>query len=487
LISRFKGGVWLKKKKVLSALLATTLAFGAFASFTSAAQTSSSTQANRSEYKPPEFFIGDGKNKKNYSVNKDQLNSIKHLEGYENTKIHKGIHNGAGYWIEVPEDWNGELVLYAHGYRGEGSELTVSEPSIRKQLIDRGYAWAASSYSTNAYDVESGVKDTHALNGVFRKLVGNPTSTYIMGHSMGGHVTGVYSEQYGDVDGALPMCGVMGDSELFDFFTDYGLVAQSLAGIEKDDQQFVADDDYFSETIPELRQILGKGLVYNPATNSYVFKELTAKGQKLAKVTENLSGGERPMFDLAYNSMFNDFLLQRMPTNPAYEQATGNVINNTDSIYQLDSDPKLSTGEQALNDSVLRVTNDPNGRHNNGLAAIPKVTGDLKVPTVSLHTLGDLYVPFSMEQIYAERAAENGKSELLVSRAIRAVGHCEFSGEEQTKAFDDLVKWVEKGVKPDGDDILNSEIVANDNYGRQFTSPLRPYDPKYQPVTATEP
>src|SRR5206468_4858279 len=33
-----------------------------------------------------------------------------------------GVHGGAGYRIEVPANWNGELVLYAHGFRGTGLE-----------------------------------------------------------------------------------------------------------------------------------------------------------------------------------------------------------------------------------------------------------------------------------------------------------------------------------------------------------------------------
>ena len=52
-----------------------------------------------------------------------------------------------------------------------------------------------------------------------------------MGHSMGGHVTGVAIEQWPDsFDGALPMCGVMGDNELFDFYQDAYLLAEYLAG-----------------------------------------------------------------------------------------------------------------------------------------------------------------------------------------------------------------------------------------------------------------
>lgn len=36
-----------------------------------------------------------------------------------------GVHKGAGYRIEVPDSWNGSLVLYAHGFRGNGLELTA--------------------------------------------------------------------------------------------------------------------------------------------------------------------------------------------------------------------------------------------------------------------------------------------------------------------------------------------------------------------------
>ena len=60
-----------------------------------------------------------------------------------------GVLNKAGYQIEVPKNWNGKLVMYAHGYGGTGPTLAVSPPALRRHLIKQGYAWAASSYSTN--------------------------------------------------------------------------------------------------------------------------------------------------------------------------------------------------------------------------------------------------------------------------------------------------------------------------------------------------
>ena len=81
-----------------------------------------------------------------------------------------GINAGAGYRIEVPKNWNGMLVMYAHGYAGEGNALTVSNPAFRRYLIDNGYAWAASSYTKNFYDVRVGVEDTNALANAFVRI-----------------------------------------------------------------------------------------------------------------------------------------------------------------------------------------------------------------------------------------------------------------------------------------------------------------------------
>ncbi len=75
-----------------------------------------------------------------------------------------------------------------------------------------------------------------------------------------------------------------------------------------------------------------------------------------------------------------------------------------------------------------------------------------------------------MEQIYAQRVAENGASHLLVQRAIRDVGHCTFTGDEIVTGFIDLVNWVEHGVSPAGDNLLVPNEVGDLEFGCNFTS-----------------
>src|SRR3990170_4168534 len=50
---------------------------------------------------------------------------------------------GAVYQIEVPDNWNGRLVLEMHGFEELRPEASVSAPDIRTYLILHGYAWGA--------------------------------------------------------------------------------------------------------------------------------------------------------------------------------------------------------------------------------------------------------------------------------------------------------------------------------------------------------
>ncbi|WP_285750817.1 hypothetical protein [Lentzea sp. NBRC 105346] len=377
-----------------------------------------------------------------------------------------GVHGGAGYRVEVPRDWNGRLVLWAHGYRGEGLELTVDNGPLRPWLVTHGYAWAASSYASNGYDVAQGVKDTHALAQLFDGLVAHPSKTYLVGASMGGHITAASIEQYPRAyDGAMPVCGVLGDHELFDFFLDYTLVAQNLAGL---DEQFpVQEPAWSSSTVPTITSTLAAAWPNG----------LTTAGEHLKAMTELRSGGIRPMYDAAWVSWASFLLGLPAQGDGTMPRSPGIVVDNTDAVYQFDTDPALSADEQALNDTVLRVAQDPQGRVDRGMANVPVLDGRITVPVLTMHDLGDLFVPFSMEQIYAQRVAAQGRSGLLVQRAIRGVGHCDFTAAEFTTGFTDLVRWVEQGVRPAGDTVLDRTAVAAPAYGCAFTTATRPLGP----------
>ncbi|MES2100366.1 MAG: hypothetical protein V4569_11140 [Pseudomonadota bacterium] len=381
------------------------------------------------------------------------------------TQTASGVHNGAGYRMEVPPNWNGKLVLWAHGYRGTGLELTVDNHPLRQFLIANGYAWAASSYSRNAYDPAQGAKDTHALTTLFNGTFGKPAKTYITGASMGGHVTGIVAEQWPQsYDGAMPICGVLGDYELFDFFLDFNIAAQTLSGVGK---SYPYGADYLSTTVPATKAALGPAFPF----------ALNATGQNFKSLVQLRSGGVRPMFEqgwLYWNGVAGDFLFGLGVGDGSLPRHPGVAVQNSDVLYQFDTNPALTAAEDAFNVAVQRVTADPQGRHRNGISNVPPTTGDLRIPMLSLHTLGDLFVPFHMEQVYARRVAAHNASNLLVQRATRDIGHCSFTATELVTTFVDLVKWVEAGAKPAGDKVLDPAAVADPNFGCTYTDKAAP-------------
>jgi hypothetical protein len=380
-----------------------------------------------------------------------------------------GVLGGAGYRIEVPVNWNGKLVMYAHGYAGTGVALGVANPTIRRYLIQNGYAWAASSYSKNYYDVRAGVEDTNALALEFNNIAAAnsrpltaPTKRYITGHSMGGHITAaaieaetaataVHKVSYA---GAVPMCGVVGDTELFNEFAAMQVTAQALAGVPS----------YPTDKFAEINT-----LVTNTLFTTFPSVP-TATGVKYLSVVKNITGGTRPMFDLGI--AFGGSFPSAYGTFGSDGTVTGilnkNVLDTRSFTYVIDGD---AAGSAALNASAIDIVPDPNANRlrTDGLRWIPVVNGEFKIPVVTIHTLGDLFVPFSMEQVYQRRVAAKGNSAWLVQRAIRGVSHCDFTIAEQVEAFDDMIKWERDGIKPSGDDVVTPATVAAPTYGCTYT------------------
>lgn len=388
-----------------------------------------------------------------------------------------GTLDGAGYRIEVPRNWNGALVMYAHGYRGTDSALVVDSPSIRSLLLSEGYAWAASSYSANYFDVRAGIESTNALALAFVRIAAAngrtltaPTRTYVIGDSMGGLIaaaavdaeTLARANHRVSYQGALSNCGVLGDVEVYDYFAATQIAAQQVAGI------------------PVTQWPVSNWAAIEPTVRTALYddypRQVTALGERYKAIVKNLGGGERPMFDAGFagagiqavwSTFGRDGTLNGILARNSYDTSAV--------IYQLDDDPAISADEAAFNAAAYRLHADPdaNPPHTDGLRWVPKANAQIRVPVLTVHTLGDTYIPFSMEQIFRRRAIAQGTDALLVQRAIRGSGHCDLVIDELEQAFRDLVTWVERGVRPGGDEVLDAATVAAPTYGCQYSSPTR--------------
>lgn len=387
-----------------------------------------------------------------------------------------GVLGGAAYRVEVPKTgWNGKLVMWAHGYRGTGPNLTVDTPIMRRYLLDNGYAWAASSYSKNYYDVRVGVEDTNALALNFVQIaaakgrtLATPSKIFITGISMGGHVTAAAIEAEAQVNainkvkyaGAVPMCGVLGDTELFNYFGGYQVAAQQLAGFPI--TSFPTTD--FEALAPAIQSALWS--TFPTQTNT--------QGDKLKNAVMNLSGGDRPFYKEGWANAGNqgNIFASLGGDGTIRGILTQNVLDTTQLFYKVDATSTSNTAlDTSFNASAFKIqpTADANRLRRDGLRWIPTSPGNINIPVVSIHTLGDLFVPFKMEQVYFDRTKAKGTDRFLVQRAIRDVGHCAFTAAEASTAFDDMVKWEAGGPKPAGDDVKTAATLASPTYGCTFT------------------
>ena len=413
-----------------------------------------------------------------------------------------GVENGAGYRLEVPRNWNGRLVMYAHGYRGAGEVLTPASPHFRRELVEAGYAWAASTYRANDYDVRAGIEDTNALALAFTRIAaGNgrelqsPSRIYIVGHSMGGHIAAAAVEAetlaraHNKVHyaGSMPMCGVLGDLELYDYFVAYSLAAEQLSGVGP--VAFPAVD--WAERAPRILATLFSSFPTEAAPTAPVVLRDTPAARELKAIVMNLSGGPRPIFEEGFarssnGSAWSTFGLTR--------DAGGILLHGPETtehtLYRFTDAARPSPEELAFNRQIARARPEANANplQPDGLRYVPPVTGEVHTPVLTLHNLGDLFVPFNMEQIYHRRVADHGNSRWLVQRAIRSPLHCDFTAAEESTAFSALVAWVEDGKKPAGDDVMTKAVVASPAYGCAFTdNRTGPEDPGEAEVRAAMP
>jgi pimeloyl-ACP methyl ester carboxylesterase len=380
------------------------------------------------------------------------------FEALPGAKAFFGSYDGGLYKIEIPDNWNGELALYAHGFvsnaGAQGSALRVGNSPIREHLIKEGYAWAASSYRCNGYVPGQGLLDTMALRDLFTKVNRGraPQRVYLTGTSMGGHVTLLGMHEFPTAfAGGLAMCPA--GPELFDFFAATAGAAEVITGVQ-------ARLDTLQADVARMNELLGKPGAY------------TDKGRQLASVEIQISGGPRPfaMEGLASGGRFagniNPAALAGSPT------PSNRAVMTTQIKYAIDE--RLGLTADALNRAARRKALDPEIRNPMGpYDELVPFDGRLERPTLTMHGTGDLFVPIFLEQSLKRAVAAAGKDALLAQRIYRIAGHCGFSQPEMIKAFDDLIAWVHKGARPAGDEV-NGDLS---NAGLTFTDPLRPNDP----------
>ncbi|MDQ3067244.1 MAG: hypothetical protein M3R12_08865, partial [Actinomycetota bacterium] len=351
-----------------------------------------------------------------------------------------------------PDNWNGTLVVHAHGYRDladhagevdDRSAPAAPAAALEPALLGMGYAIAGSAYKTNGWAVREGIDDTKALVSHFRDTVGKPARTLLWGFSMGSVVTLQLAEHTaGHFDGYLAACAVAaGTPRAWD---GAGVTSAAYAAAfgwpaSWGSPANVRDDlDFETEVLPKMFFEISNFANWG----KFEFMRLVSGAAP--------SSSPAP----APNWMFTNMFFATEARAELERRAGGPVVQNLTHTYSLSAADKGYLAALGVNaDALLAQMNA--GRNvsapsssRNYLEHWADYSGKIKKPVLTLHTRTDALVPPSHESAYAATVAAAGKSGLLAQTFTSGNGHCAFSGEQMLTALGALDRWVAIGERP---------------------------------------
>lgn len=363
---------------------------------------------------------------------------------------YSGEINGAPYLIRVPANWNGTLVVHAHGYRDAADQAgqvddrsapASPNPALEPALLAQGYAIAGSAYKTNGWAVKDGIADTKALVSFFRDTVGQPSRTLLWGFSMGSIVTFALAEQTaGHFDGYLAACAVAaGTSRAWD-----GALVTAAAY----DAAFGWPASW--GTIGNVRNDVNFGTDVFPK----MLGELSSFGK--FEFIRLVTGAAPSAFPSPFypNWILTNMFFATEARGELERRAGGPVVQNLTHVYTLSTADKAYLAFLGVNADPLLATMNagrtisapPSSR--NYVEHWADYSGKIKKPLLTLHTQTDTLVPVSHESAYAATVAAAGRTGLLAQTFTSGNGHCNFTGQQLLTALGALNSWVATGTKP---------------------------------------
>ena len=332
---------------------------------------------------------------------------------------HTGTIAGAPWRLDVPEQWNGELVVYFHGYAPQEQPIPEVMPrnGYEDWLLAQGFAIAQSDYSARGWSVAEALADSEAMRKHVVGLLGQPRRTWAMGHSMGAHIVLGTLETHGAAyDGGLALCGANAPAEeLFN-----GPVLGALA--------------VFAHRHPG---VLSPGGLFDAGTPRWPDAQ---KIEAALVADEAFAARFGQAFGIPREGMAGGLMLRFAVLNELAERAGGVPVDNTKVTYSGFGD------DAAVNAGVRRYAGDPaDVAYAN---ARLRLTGATARPVVLMANETDEIIPSKTSPRYLNLARNAGRGEQVFELPPVGNGHCRFGPEAESAALAKLRAWVIDGTHP---------------------------------------
>jgi len=348
--------------------------------------------------------------------------------------------SGSIHRVCLPEPgcWNGDVVLFAHGYVAFNEPVAIPEDQLQlpggtslPELINSlGFGFATSSYPENGLAIQAAVDDMVELVDTFTDVAGPPGRVYLTGASEGGITTALAIERHPEVfSGGLAACGPVGDfRRQLRYFGDFRIVFNYFfPGLVPGDAVNVPDEviaNWESTYVPAVEAALQA----NPSATDQLLAVTKAPFDESDPSTKIAT-----VIDILWYAVF--------ATGDGIARFGGSPFDNRLRWYRGSDD------DLALNLGVQRFAADPSALLE--VAANYETSGQIAVPVVSLHTTGDPIIPYWHEPRYRLKTWLSGAGPLHTNLPVFRYGHCQFEAPEVLTAFGLLVLKV-RGQEPSG-------------------------------------
>lgn len=377
---------------------------------------------------------------------------------------------GDHFAMAVPANWNGQALVFAHGYSVPGSSIAVSQDPVDKDpsgglmkgAYGQGFAVAHSDFDKAGVGVESAVENTLRLRAFLGRM--GITDAYVAGGSMGGNIVmAIIETQPAAFKGALSGCG------LVDNWTDeVGLLIdlRALYAYYTHDTEYALPGETdlnrsaLSPIAPnaigalnEPFRLLQMKRIADPIAALFKAAKADPNGREaqiIAKIA-SIAGVTPEPASLIVPIMTVSLGMDDMNTTFG-----GGIYDNTSRVY---ASPLLSAQEAAaLNRDIGRVRATP--------AAVAyadrwrRSTGRFSVPLVAIHNRIDSLVPYSQFEGLIRKVEAAGNSDRLLAitvpeintpltgTGLEGLAHCGFTPGQLGAAFDALQTWTTTGQRP---------------------------------------
>ncbi|ANH70201.1 membrane protein [Mitsuaria sp. 7] len=381
---------------------------------------------------------------------------------------------GAIYMIVMPRQWNGDLVLHAHGgpFLGAPTVKRVTEDVERWTIMPRlGYAFASSSYRQGGVAVSAAAEDNERLRRLFIDKVAKPKHVYLHGQSWGASVAAKGAELFADgkpYDAVLLTSGVLGGgTRSYDFRLDLRVVYQYLCHNHPlpSEPQYPLNIGLPADS-PLKQADLAKRVDDCLGLNKPAAERSAEQTAKIKTIVDVIHIPERSIQShLNWATWhFQDIAQKR----------TGGAspFGNVGAVYAGSSD------DAALNAGVLRYKADAKAVAT--LSADADLGGRIPVPVLTVHAIHDPTAMVELQESFGRTMAAAGRGDALVQTFTGDKDHSYLSDPTYAALMDALTTWATQGKKPTPESIAAGCEKAKEKLGQTCR-----FEPKYQ-VKAVE-